>query len=40
MKDYVKDCSIANEYKSKIQILVNDIMILLLNTKDVKKFRD
>lgn len=40
MKDYVKDCSIANEYKSKIQVLVNEIMILLLNTKNVKKFRD
>ena len=40
MKDYVKDCSIASGYKDKIQSLVNDIMNLLLNTKDVKKFRD
>ena len=40
MKDYVRDCSIADEYKDKIQLLANDIMNLLLNTKDVKKIRD
>ena len=40
MRDYVRDCIIADEYKDKIQSLANDIMNLLLNTKDVKKFRD
>lgn len=40
MRDYIKDNSIADKYKSKIQILANDLMNLLLNVKDVNKYRD
>lgn len=40
MKTYINDNTIAEEYKDRIQVLSNDIMDLILNSKDVGKFRD